>query len=273
MKRKTVKDYKDELVGKIINWLTILDVTPNPDGGHMICVCKCKCGTICTKELKKVITNHTMSCGCYNRSREKGQKHSQYFKDHPDTISRMISNLKLWRSNNKDKISEINAKISKWYSDHPEFTSSSQEKLLCDYISSIYNGKCLRNSRSIIPPQELDIYYPEKKIAVEFNGNFWHNTDHRHLDYHVNKYLRCKDIGILLVSIFEVDWLLRNNEVKLYLKDLFNNKTNDLSFSNNGCMNNNYPAPGVMTDSEIIRDFYKYKDSTVYTCGYSKIIV
>lgn len=273
MKRKTVEDYKKEIVGKVFGWLTVLDVTPNPNGGHMICICKCKCGNICTKKVKRIITNHTTSCGCYNGSIEKGKKHSEYFKNHPDSIDRMILNLKKWRESNPDKTAEIASKISKWHSEHPDFLySSAPEQEVFNYISTIYDGRCIRNSREIISPQELDLYYPDRKIAIEFNGNFWHNVEHRGKSYHINKYLKCRAANILLVSIFENDWISNTDKVKSYLYDLFNNKCNELSFINGNFMNNNYPAPGIITEDAIVQHYYVYNSSRVYTCGYSKII-
>lgn len=37
--------------------------------------------------------------------------------------------------------------------------------------------KILRNVRNVITPKELDIYLPDKKVAIEFNGNFWHSVE------------------------------------------------------------------------------------------------
>lgn len=273
MKRKTVDDYRQEIIGNTYGWLTVLDVMPNPAGGHMVCSCICKCGNTCVKQLRKVIHGHTSSCGCYNSSTEKGQKHSKYFKEHPESIASMIANLKEWRKNNPEKVADISVKISKWYTDHPEFLHySKMEQSVYEYILSIYNGTCIRNSRDIISPNELDLYYPEKRIAVEFNGDFWHNVDHRGCQYHSNKYLKCKHNSILLVSIFESEWLTNRDAIEKYLVDLFNNKSNQLSYTVDGYMNNNYPAPNVTTDDCIVSNFYNSKNSIVYTCGYSKII-
>ncbi|MCK9369637.1 hypothetical protein M0R04_06995 [Candidatus Dojkabacteria bacterium] len=63
------------------------------------------------------------------------------------------------------------------------------------------------NTRTIIPPFELDIYVPEHKLAVEYCGLYWHSEQQgkgRH--YHSLKYNRCKDIGIRLITIFSDEW-------------------------------------------------------------------
>ena len=64
----------------------------------------------------------------------------------------------------------------------------------------------IKNSRQIIAPFELDIYVPEKKIAVEFNGLYWHDENHKPQNYHYDKWLACKKQGIQLIQIWEDDW-------------------------------------------------------------------
>jgi hypothetical protein len=63
------------------------------------------------------------------------------------------------------------------------------------------------NKRTVIPPQELDIYIPERNLAIEFNGLYWH-TEALGKDkwYHHNKWKACQDKGIQLVQIWEDDW-------------------------------------------------------------------
>jgi hypothetical protein len=117
--------------------------------------------------------------------------------------------------------------------------SSRAEQEIADYISTFYNSECIRNSIDIISPLELDLYYPEKKTAIEFNGDYWHSDEFKSNDYHYNKFKECKDNNILLVSIFESEWSSRKELVKSYLKDLFNNIENQLSFDDR-LMNNNY---------------------------------
>lgn len=58
---------------------------------------------------------------------------------------------------------------------------SLKEKELCDYVRSIYDGPILENDRTVIAPRELDIYLPEKKLAIEFDGTYWH-ADPRFFD-------------------------------------------------------------------------------------------
>ena len=150
--------------------------------------------------------------------------------------------------------------------------TSSFEQEIADYISTFYSGELIRNSRKIISPLELDLYYPEKKIAIEFNGDYWHNENHKSRDYHYNKFLKCRGSDIILISIFEHYWLSEQDAIKSYIHDLFNGDDNKLTFDKIGYINNNYPPPWKyeITDESLI-DSYVYSDKyDVYTCGYTK---
>lgn len=56
-------------------------------------------------------------------------------------------------------------------------------------------------------PKELDIYLPEYKFAIEFNGLYWHSELFLDKNYHLNKTIVCESNGIQLFHIFENEWL------------------------------------------------------------------
>jgi hypothetical protein len=149
------------------------------------------------------------------------------------------------------------------------FSTSSYESEIIDYISTFYNGTLIKNSRNIISPFELDLYYPEKKIAIEFNGDYWHSSLFKDEMYHYNKFVECHKNNITLVSIFESEWLRNKDAIKFYITDLFNDKENSLSIYKLG-MNNNYPLPFKNIKCVNYNDlYYTFRDNVVYTCGYS----
>lgn len=151
-----------------------------------------------------------------------------------------------------------------------EISSSKYEDEIREYISTFYKEIPMLNSRSIISPLELDLYYPEKKIAIEFNGDYWHSDEFKSNYYHYNKFKLCCDMGIALVSIFENKWNSDREAIKMYLFDLFNDKANEISFRNAGYMDNNYPAKCNLSNITY-SDYYMFKNRRVYTCGYTKI--
>jgi len=62
--------------------------------------------------------------------------------------------------------------------------------------------------RDVISPYELDIYVPDEKLAIEYNGTYWHSEQFKSDSYyHQRKTLMCIDKGIRLIHIFEYEWL------------------------------------------------------------------
>ena len=156
------------------------------------------------------------------------------------------------------------------HSCYKSLSTSKYEDEIADYISTFYSGELVRNSRNIISPLEIDLYYPDKKIAIEFNGDYWHNESRVTSDYHYNKFKKCFDSGIILVSIFEHEWLSNKDSIKDYLIDLFNGIDNRLSFVSNDVMNNNYPLMKSIVITDTIDDVYNTNNYTIHRCGFSK---
>lgn len=98
--------------------------------------------------------------------------------------------------------------------------ASLAETELLDYIKSIYDGEIEIGDRSIISPLELDIVIPDKHIAIEFNGVFWHSDFNPRMckTYHRDKSLKCRDKGYQLLHIWEDDWYNRKDIIKDYIK-------------------------------------------------------
>ena len=65
---------------------------------------------------------------------------------------------------------------------------------------------------------ELDIYIPEKKIAIEFNGVYWHSSEFKSPKYHFNKFKKCLDAGIQLITIWEDQWRNKKEICKEIIK-------------------------------------------------------
>lgn len=92
---------------------------------------------------------------------------------------------------------------------------SKGEKELCDFIKSIYPGEILENTRKFIGRKELDIYLPELKLALEYNGEYWHKIhEEKEPGYHKNKQKACKENGIKLIEVWENDWKKNNQQIK-----------------------------------------------------------
>ena len=90
---------------------------------------------------------------------------------------------------------------------------SKQEQELQQWLSEYIDIKT--NDRDIISPFELDILIPSKKIAIEYNGLYWHSERQgKDKNYHLDKYNLCKEQGYRLISIYENEWLFKQHIVK-----------------------------------------------------------
>jgi very-short-patch-repair endonuclease len=74
-----------------------------------------------------------------------------------------------------------------------------QERIF-EEVKRITGASGIMNSRSIIPPKELDIFFPDKKVAIEYNGDYWHAVNNSN---HIEKIQLCADKGIKLIQVFE----------------------------------------------------------------------
>lgn len=103
---------------------------------------------------------------------------------------------------------------------------SSYEEVLRELLPNAqYNQK--------IYGKELDIYFDDKKIGIEFNGNYWHSELHKSMNYHRDKSKYFMDNSIFVYHIFEYEWndnrkqpiiisqlnnLLGLNQIKIYAR-------------------------------------------------------
>jgi len=66
-------------------------------------------------------------------------------------------------------------------------------------------------TRKLIPPYEIDVYLPERNLAIEYCGIYWHSdlSDPKRdiEDRHYRKYKLCQELGIQLITIFETEWI------------------------------------------------------------------
>lgn len=92
-------------------------------------------------------------------------------------------------------------------------TKHQLQNQIYDYIKSIYDKDVICDTRKVIEPLELDIYIPDKQIAIEFDGLKYHSVSNVEEDnieaksYHIKKTLDCREKNIKLFHIFENEWL------------------------------------------------------------------
>jgi predicted nucleic-acid-binding Zn-ribbon protein len=93
--------------------------------------------------------------------------------------------------------------------------SSNGEDELLEFIRSIYEGEIIQGDRKLLGGMEVDIYLPEKKIAFEYDGLFWHSEKQgKTKKYHSEKTELLEKAGVSLIHVFEDEWLFKKQIVK-----------------------------------------------------------
>lgn len=92
--------------------------------------------------------------------------------------------------------------------------SSQPETELQDFLTSL-GVSFLSNDKKFLQGKELDIYIPANKLAIEFNGLYWHTEEMgKHPSYHYDKWLACREKGVQLIQIWEDEWNFNPEQIK-----------------------------------------------------------
>jgi hypothetical protein len=130
------------------------------------------------------------------------------------------------------------AKNHSWYSlisdrsrgvgcPHCSSLRSKGEKEVYEYVKSLYKDAEHSRRDLLSNRQEIDIYIPSLNIGVEYNGDYWHSEKvfskrmvSSAKEYHQNKKDTAERNGIVLLFIWESDWLEHKEDLKIKLKDV-----------------------------------------------------
>lgn len=91
-------------------------------------------------------------------------------------------------------------------------TASKGENELTDYVESL-GHTVIRRDRTLLDGKELDIYLPELKLALEFNGDYWHSDEWllsrgniTAEEYHRTKLELAAEKGVRLGFVWNSEW-------------------------------------------------------------------
>lgn len=90
---------------------------------------------------------------------------------------------------------------------------SKPETEIIDLITSL-GLQVVHGDRSVIKPLEIDILVPEAKLAIEFNGNYWHSDQQKSRSYHFDKTKAANEAGYRMIHVWEGDWDARKDQIK-----------------------------------------------------------
>lgn len=127
-----------------------------------------------------------------------------------------------------DRVALNKALLSKTFKNRYQklytYPKHQKQKEIYDYLISIGVDDLNMNNLSAIG-LELDMYSLSRKIAVEFNGSYWHSeaiVDKKLArSKHIKKTRMCNEVGIRLINIFEKQWTDRENQYKAFLRSAF----------------------------------------------------
>lgn len=122
--------------------------------------------------------------------------------------------------------------------------TSKAEQEIFEYISTLADNVL---HRSKIDGIEVDIYIPSKKVAIEFNGLYWHSEKFRGEDYHFVKYDCLNNLGVNLLYIWEDEWRDEREKTKKKI----------LRFINGDIVNDGYKKSHEWTDGRFRYPGYK----------------
>lgn len=94
-------------------------------------------------------------------------------------------------------------------------STSSGELEVLEFIKEHYSGEIKPSDRNILKPKELDIYLPEKALAIEYNGECWHSESVNKTKYNLlEKTNACDKLGVSLIHVMENEWKTKQPIVK-----------------------------------------------------------
>lgn len=136
----------------------------------------------------------------------------------PSQISAGAGSVKIWwlgKCGHEWETYSYNRKAGKGCPSCSNNTSKAELEI-CEYIQSLIPNEEVRSGdKKLLKGKELDIYIPSKKIAVEFNGLYWHTeTQGKGKTYHYEKWLECKEKGVQLIQVWEDEWNRNPEQIK-----------------------------------------------------------
>ena len=105
------------------------------------------------------------------------------------------------------------------------------EKTLFEFVKQ-YDSNVISNSRSIVNKHELDIYSDKYKLAIEYNGLYFHSDAVRPNIYHSKKTDDCIKAGITLIQLYEDEWKQFPDIVKQIITNKMSSKVYDYKIMN-----------------------------------------
>lgn len=114
------------------------------------------------------------------------------------------------------------AYVCQWHKRCPKCCpggKSAGEIEILEYLRGTLGLDARSGVRDVVEGRELDIVVPSLKVAIEFDGLYWHSDAVRtDASYHLKKTEACEAAGYKLVHVFEDEWAYKSRIVKDHLR-------------------------------------------------------
>jgi hypothetical protein len=93
-----------------------------------------------------------------------------------------------------------------------------KSKAELEIIDFLNQFEIFESNRTVLDGLEIDGYCEKLNLGIEYCGLYWHSDRFKNNYYHYHKFQECKKRNIRLITIFEDEWIHRNQQVKQFLK-------------------------------------------------------
>lgn len=210
--------------------------------GYYQCRCSCDNNTISSIKKADLLSGASTSCGCNKAAKAKDTLLERYNETAPNRVHNPRESEQIIAVSSKEKLikfidnlgykptslqlaNELGMQLHRTLTilhnfdmiDKVDFltNTSNYEIEITDIISKLTDCEIIRNNRKILHGKELDIYIPSKRLAIEFNGTYWHSIIYKDEYYHQDKLMTCLKHGIRLIHIYEYEWIEENSRAKI----------------------------------------------------------
>lgn len=192
--------------------------------GHKKWLCECKCGNTIEISQNYLIYGYVQSCGKCQYTYGDYYDTDETYRVLEDLFHKYGRKLLYWEIKQETGWNDrtVNLRLKRCHNGSIEFvdnrfSSYGEETLyealikigISDYDIQIHN-------RTLLKDKEIDIYIPKYKLAIEYNGVYWHQDAFiQDKKYHLNKTIQCHKNGIRLIHIFEDQWMNSSEQKKI----------------------------------------------------------
>ena len=223
--------------------LTVIGDSQN--AGYVIC--RCECNTV--KEVNKnhLISGRIRSCGCDRKRLITEAIMNKFRVENAGQLHLTPEQIEMTKT--ADNFKELLMKFDKKPTIYEltQVTGLSKSRLLVKIhsfgleslvdiapLQSRYEDELLKifegsvHSYKLPSGKEIDVYIPEAKVGIEFDGNYWHSELKKDRYYHMYKTMEAANNGIRLINIFEYEWNDESRKEKIirHVKNIINTKKN-----------------------------------------------